>query len=70
MAGLDSNGLSILSIQEILDEGVIFLVDNNQNFFVTDLEDNIITGNNPLYGDIVLTSTDGCLAEVYQYATT
>lgn len=70
MAGLDSNGLSILSIQEISDEGVIFLVGNNQNFFVTDLEDNIITGNNPLYGDIVLTSTDGCLAEVYQYATT
>ena len=49
---------------------LFFLVDNNQNFFVTELEDNIITGNNPLYGDIVLTSTDGCLAEVYQYATT
>lgn len=57
-------------VVEVLDAGDIFLVDNNQNFFITNNNDNIITGINPSYGDIVLASTDGCLAEVYQYATT
>lgn len=57
-------------VVEVLDAGDIFLVDNNQNFFVTDLNDNVITGFNPSFGEITLTSTDGCLAEVYQYATT
>lgn len=57
-------------VVEVLDSGDIFLVDNNQSFFITNNNDNIITGINPSYGNITLSSTNGCLAEVYQYATT
>ena len=57
-------------VVEVLDAGDIYLVDNDKNLFITDNNANIITGTNTSYGDIVLTTTDGCLAEVYQYATT
>ena len=57
-------------VVEVLDSGDILLVDNNSNFFVTDLDENITTGFKPAFGELTLTSTEGCLAEVYQYATT
>lgn len=57
-------------VVEVFDAGDIYLIDNSRNFFITNNDDNIITGANPSYDDIVLTSTGGCLAEVYQYATT
>lgn len=57
-------------VVEVLDSGDTLLVDNNSNFFVTDLDENITTGFKPAFGELTLTSTDGCLAEVYQYATT
>lgn len=57
-------------VVEVLNQGDIFLVNENQEFFVTESEDNLIVGTNPDFGDIVLTSSNGCLAEVYQYATT
>lgn len=56
-------------VVEVLDAGDIYLVDNNKNLFITDNNDNITTGANPSYDDITLATTDGCLAEVYQYAT-